>query len=216
MSYPTIQGNTYYDFTGETMHINGVIVHQIVATKDVSPEVPKGTIGGYIQSRDNLTGGAWVSHSSVIMGKAILDNYATASGSCLIEGNSFISGSVSISGSADIFGSSLILGGTGEHGGVISITDGATIGNATIIAAPRGSIIIDKNAIVEEGSTIIGVRVHITDFATVTGYSLLEGAVNVRGYAKVLGGAHIVWSDWHYPVIVNGNEHVNGGLRMTP
>lgn len=58
-----------YKLTDNTIMYNGIKLYQIEAITDFN-EVKKGTLGGYIQSTDNLSGDAWVGDNAKVYGKA--------------------------------------------------------------------------------------------------------------------------------------------------
>lgn len=98
-----------YKFTGETRTIpSGIILRQIVAVRDVNPNVPSGTIGGWIESEDNLShdGKSWVSGDARISGNAWI------SGDAWVSGNARVSEHARISGNALVFGNALVSGNT--------------------------------------------------------------------------------------------------------
>ena len=105
-----VEGEGYYDFTGETKVVDGVTVRQIVATRDLPKfNVEAGRVGGYIQSRHNLLGGSWVKGNAVVMENATLDQGAFAGGHARVRGNSRVFGSVAIIHEGKVPGDSVIL-----------------------------------------------------------------------------------------------------------
>ena len=84
----------------------GVTLYRIRALRDVRPGVPTGSIGGYVQSIDNLSlsGSAWVSDQAQVFGSA------RVSGSAWVSDQAQVFGSAQVSGSAQVFGSARVSG----------------------------------------------------------------------------------------------------------
>ena len=124
-----------YAFTGETQKLkNGITVQRIIAVRDFG-NIIAGTVGGWIQSEDNLdtNGNAWVADDAVVIGGAYVTgnawicNNASVYGSALIFGNCVVSGNASVGGNTYLMGKSCVSGDAEVYGNAI-ITDCAHVG----------------------------------------------------------------------------------------
>lgn len=116
--------------------IDGHTVYRIECIKDCF-NASKGTIGGYIESEDNLDGEAWIGKDAIVYGNAQVYGRAIVWGNAIIKDNSKIFDCANVRMNAIVEGNSKIFG----H----SIIDG----NARI----KDSMIED-NALVEGDAVI--------------------------------------------------------------
>ena len=84
--------NKKYEFTGETLEVNGITLNQIKAIRSFG-NVKKGDVGGYIEKESNLShsGNCWVFGDGWVFGNAKVSGNAKISGDALIFGNAWIS-----------------------------------------------------------------------------------------------------------------------------
>lgn len=116
-------------FSGEekTASDGATVLHQIQASRDISflgeKDIPEGTLGGWIEKENNLSGYSWVDGdaevfgnaqviNSFILGKSVVRDNAVVKESTvwensLIEGDAEVEGSL-VSGHAHISGSSVL------------------------------------------------------------------------------------------------------------
>ena len=100
-----------YEFTGETMEVNGSTLNRIVAVRDFA-DVKAGDKGGWIEREDNLShyGNAWVYNEAKVSGEARVIGNAKVSGNAevcgdaLVYGNDWVIGHAEVSGDAKIYG----------------------------------------------------------------------------------------------------------------
>lgn len=112
-----------YELTNESIEFEGHTLHRIKALGD-SSGFTKGTLGGWIESEDNLShaGKCWIHDESKVFGNArirksaqivsnsVICGDAVISGVASVSENSRVSGDAYICGNAFIFGSSVIFG----------------------------------------------------------------------------------------------------------
>lgn len=107
-----------YKFTDETKEVDGHVLHRIVATCcfDVCHrQIQKGTLGGWIEKKENLQGEAWVSgeaivcDDAVVTGNAYVYDHARICDSATIDGNAFIGGHVLVGGVSTVSNDVVIL-----------------------------------------------------------------------------------------------------------
>jgi len=112
-----------YNFTDETIEVDGKTLHRIIALKDFG-DVRAGDLGGYIRFMNNLSqeGTCWVYDNAKVYGTSwvigdakVYDNakvYGDAEmyDSAMVYGDSEVYGSAQLSGDALVYGSSLVYG----------------------------------------------------------------------------------------------------------
>lgn len=87
---------TNYKLTEETKEYKGITLHRIELTEDCKWG-KKGDKGGWVESMDNLSGGAWVSGNAEVWGNACVFGDAWVYGSARVYGNAEVFGGVNIS-----------------------------------------------------------------------------------------------------------------------
>ena len=204
-----VEGEGYYDFTGETKVVDGVTVRQIVATRDLPKfKVEAGRVGGYIQSRHNLLGGSWVKGNAVVMENATLDQGAFAGGSARVKGNSRVFGSVAIIHEGKVSGDSVITAEVElDEGAAIVIAVASAVRDATISVLDGGFVSTAGYALVSDGATLIGGNIFVTGKSVVKEDSLVKGVVDIEGNACICGGAQVI-NDGE-GITINGDEHIS-------
>lgn len=87
------------------------ILYQIVAEKDFF-DIKKGTIGGYIESEQNLSqeGNCWVYDNGLVMDNALVQGDARIVGNAMISRNAFIDEKAIVGGHAKVSDNSEIYG----------------------------------------------------------------------------------------------------------
>jgi carbonic anhydrase/acetyltransferase-like protein (isoleucine patch superfamily) len=191
--------NKKYEFTGETLIEDGIVLRQIRALRSIGGEA-KGNVGGWIESERNLSheGECWVEEGSVVYGDVCVLGDARVMGSSVIRGESIIIRdeacvrdstveglNVGIFGNAFVDDNSHIQGNNCQIGNSAVITGSVSVyGEATIRDYARvenGAIInaLNFEAMIED-------VVKITDGASVLCDS---EPVRVCGYARIGHGA---------------------------
>ena len=104
-----------YEFTDETKEIDGRILHRIVAVKGFNTNIGtvyKGTLGGFIESEDNLShdGGSWVMNNSCVYGNARVYGDARVYGNARVDENAWVSGNAWVYGDARVYGNVCVSG----------------------------------------------------------------------------------------------------------
>ena len=107
--------------------------------------VPKGAIGGYVESSRNLaaSGTCWIHDNAMVQGQTRIKGNTRVRGTAYIDINGEIHGNIDISGSANIRGYTTIKGNVTIEGGVA--IDSAKI-NGTRSIRLRGNVSIDPGA----------------------------------------------------------------------
>ena len=116
----------------EFIEFNDRKLYRIKALKDFR-DVKKGTVGGYIESEQNLSqeGDAWVS------GDARVSGNARVSGDAWVSGNAQVSGDARVSGNARVSGYARVLN---RHSVVWFSNVGTENGTLTVYCGKNGLI----------------------------------------------------------------------------
>ena len=178
-----------YKFTDETKNIGGKIFHRIVAIKEFQTSIgiiKKGTVGGYIESEDNLSqeDGAWVS------GNAQVYNNAQVSGNALICGNAWIYNNTQVSGNALICGNARVYGDARVSGNAQVYNNARVSGNVWVYGDAR----VYGNAWVYGNALIYG-NARVYNNAQVSGNAQVYNNAQISGNARVSGNAFITSLD---------------------
>lgn len=110
--------------------------------------VPKGTLGGYVESSRNLaaSGTCWIHDNAMVQGLTRIKGNTRVRGTAYIDISGEINGNINISGNPDIKGYTTIKGN-------VTIEDGVTIDSAEINGTRsirlRGNVSIDSGAYLE-------------------------------------------------------------------
>lgn len=114
-----MEEDRYYELTDETIEFDGHTLHRIRCIKDFR-NITKGTLGGFVESYNNLFDEAWVGDDAkVYAGATVVGIASVCDNACAchcaviadrarIYGSAIISGCVRIDGSAEISESSVI------------------------------------------------------------------------------------------------------------
>jgi len=126
--------NKKYEFTGETKVWHGITLRKIRAITDISPNVPKGTEGGYIEDEKNLdqAGDAWVSGDARVAGNARVYGNAWVSGDARVSGNARVYGNAGVSENAWVSGDARVYGNAWVSGDARVFGDARVAGNARV------------------------------------------------------------------------------------
>lgn len=134
--------NLYYEFTGETQQFGALTLHRIRATRDLPHfSVRAGDEGGWLESKNNLAGNAWVSNNAWVYDRAVVSGRAHVSGEARvyskawIYGNARIRGEACVYGEAQVYGDAVISGSTHVHGGAVISGDAMLRSSADFFGA---------------------------------------------------------------------------------
>lgn len=163
---------------------------RIRALRDIGVDVKAGSLGGYVESEDNLS----------------------QEGDCWVYGISIVKGTSRITGNAHVVGSSIVSD--------TSISDGAIIDSEVSGLNASGTIVVSNSTVkgdvkadgtlmqVRDGSylcgdVVLGGKVEVS-------HSTLQGKVSVLGNAKVEDSE--IASVGDSPIEISGNAKVNGSF----
>lgn len=108
-----MEEDRYYELTDETIEFDGHTLHRIRCAKDFL-NTTKGTLGGFVESYENLCDGAWVGDNAKVYAGAVVknrayvhdnaqvSNYAVIYDRASIYGHAIVSGCVFVGGFAKI------------------------------------------------------------------------------------------------------------------
>ena len=102
-----------YEFTDETITVNGITLHRIKALIDFDRfGIKAGDLGGFIEVEANLShnGNAWVYGDALVYGNALVSENAKVFPDALVYGNANVSGNARVSGNALVSGNARVSG----------------------------------------------------------------------------------------------------------
>lgn len=152
-----------YEFTNEYIIVDGKKLYRVRAIRDIYTQIgiiESGTIGGFIESEDNLShdGGSWVMNNARVYGNAQVYEDACVYGNAwvfrnalvyenaLVYGNARVFGNVQVYGNARVSGSAWVSGNAQVYGDALVFGDAHVYGDACV----------SGNAQVYENSQVFG------------------------------------------------------------
>ena len=155
-----------YEIT-DIAHPDNPNLHRIRAVTDLTEDLLAGTLGGYVESYDNLDqeGRAWISEdaiaceNAVVCGDAVLTDHAVARGNAYVGKNAMMTGHAIAQDDAAICGGLL----TGEScvcGYAVIRQDEQTLcapiidGSARVYGEISGNVVCRGNAVVLPGTKL--------------------------------------------------------------
>lgn len=173
-----------YEFTRETIGVNGHTLHRIVALRPIEYYLHKtvrdGETGGWIERPENMADYTWVADEGCVFGNARLTEYAIVEGNACVYDNACVSGYARIRDNATVNKEATVSGGALVFGEA-SISWNAIISEKAQVHDKAG---VSGNALVRGHADISG-SAYITDDACV------EEDAHVTEKARVFGNAHI-------------------------
>ena len=153
----------------EFIEFDGRKLYRIKALKDFR-DVRKGTVGGYIESEQNLSqeGDAWVCGNAQVSGDALVYGNARVYGYARVSGDARVCGNAQVSGDARVLGNARVC------------SDAWVYGNARVYG----------NAQVSGDARVLG-NARVCSDAWVSGDALVSGNARVSGDAQVSGNAWV-------------------------
>ena len=175
MKYELLYSDTIESPTGTTLY-------RIRACRGVRPEVPKGTLGGYVQNRDNLSsaGSSWIYDGAQVYGNAAVHGDAEVYDSARVHGGAAVYDSARVHGNAEVCGNA-------EVYGCASLYEYVMVGgNARV----HDRAVICDYARVHDSAVVCGSAI-VCDNARVHDSAVVCGDATVNGLAEVCGGAEV-------------------------
>ena len=212
-----------YVLTDDTIKVGEQTLYRIEALRDFA-NIKKGDKGGYVRNEHNLShkGDCWVYDNAKvydyarIFGNARAFNNAEVYDDAIVFGSSCVVDNSRVFGDAQIFGDARICS-NAKIFGKASIYGFARIGSRAQIYDEAA---ITGNAIIIDDTKICG-ESYITDNSIIGGHSIIDGEMNIRGYASIYDAEvnsasdYIVfnswWSDGHYFTWTRSNNMWNVG-----
>ena len=155
-----------YEIT-DIAHPDNPNLHRIRAVTDLTEDVLKGMLGGYVESYDNLDqeGRAWISEdaiaceNAVVCGDAVLTNHAVAKGCAYVGKNAAVTGDATVQDDAIVCGG-LLTGKSCVCGYAVIRQDEQTLcaptidGSARVYGEISGNVVCRGNAVVLPGTKL--------------------------------------------------------------
>ena len=92
-----------------SIEVCGHTLFRIECTKDFK-EIKSGTLGGYIEKKENLDGDAWVFDNARVYGDAKVSDYAQVYDDAQVYGNAKVYGDAWVYGNAKVYGDAWVYG----------------------------------------------------------------------------------------------------------
>ena len=162
----------------EFIEFDGRKLYRIKALKDFR-DVRKGTVGGYIESEQNLSqeGDAWVCGDARVSGNAWVYGNARVSGNAWVYGNAQVSGNAWVYGNARVSGNAWVYGNAQVSGNAWVYGNAQVSGNARV----SGDAQVSGNAWVSGNNAIVWFSNFGTENGTLTVYCGKNGLIATRG-----------------------------------
>lgn len=156
-----------YEITGMAHPVYPEL-HRIRALQRVSETVGPGTLGGYVQSEENLTqenDGAWIYGDAICCESAIVTTGAFLTGQARVSGSALISNEAEVGGQGRVRDRAVVSGGTVQEGAVVcgdavirknQITGSVPLveGHATVMGTVAGAVYLAADAFILPGNTV--------------------------------------------------------------
>lgn len=156
-----------YEIT-EIAHASDRKLHRIRALIQVKEDVPPGTIGGFVQSEDNLSqedDGAWIFDDAVCRDDASVQNGAALYGNAHVSGRALVSDGACVSHMAYVKDDAIVIGSSIEdmalvcgNGRVIeNVATHATpkiYGRSVVMGTAAGAVFLGDRAFILPGQTV--------------------------------------------------------------
>lgn len=133
-----------YKLTEETLEINGIILHRIIALLDFG-EVKKGDLGGFIEKESNLAHdyNCWIYNDAVVRGNAKVYGNAIVYGNAEVYDNAMVYGDAEVYGNAEVCGEAKVCGNATVCGETMVYGEAKVCGNAKV--EKKSDYIVFKN-----------------------------------------------------------------------
>lgn len=194
-----------YELTEETRQVADHTLHRIRATRTFGG-VKEGALGGWIESKDNLSqdGDCWVSDEAYVYddaqvyGNAKVSSNAQVNGSAVVCGNAHVFDYAQVYGNAKVYCNAQVFGDAVVCGNAHVSDDAWVFGGAKV----SGSACVYGNARVFDFAIVCG-SARVDDYARVYGNAeVWEGEVCGRaeiGRDARIGGIAdytVIWNSW--------------------
>ena len=143
-------------------------LHRIRALQRVSETVGPGTLGGYVQSEENLSqenDDAWIYGDAVCCEKAFVSGNAFLTGQARVSGTALVAGTAEVGGQARVCDYAVVTGGTVQEcalvcGHAVVRKNPSTEcipmveGHATVMGVVAGAVYLGADAFILPGNTV--------------------------------------------------------------
>lgn len=205
-----IKEDKTFEFTGETLLHNKVVLNRIRAVVDIpEADVKKGDIGGWVEKEENLSGNAWVYDDSKVYGEAkVYDNAKIKGGSevrdnAKVYGDTCIRNKSEVKDHATVFGKAVVAN-KSEVKGTARLYGNAVITNESMIdnyACVNEDVFIEKSSVygnasvsgkvIVKGNSAVYDRARVSGKVEISGRSYVCGEVSLSGEIKISDEARI-------------------------
>jgi len=114
-----------------SINLSGKKIFRIECIKSFK-HAEKGEIGGYIESKDNLSDNAWVSGDAMVSDNAIVYGDARVYGNAMVSGDAKVFDNTIVSGNARVYGNAKVSDNAIVYGNARVYDDAIVFGNAWV------------------------------------------------------------------------------------
>lgn len=161
--------------TNESIIHDGITLYRIEAIYDFN-DITKGTIGGYVQSMDNIGDNGWVGGNAKVFGKA------KVYGNARVFSNSQVFGDARVYGDSEVYGDAKVYDHAKVYGNAKLYGNSEIYGNTKVfgITNVNGNAIIDNNALITSTDDYCAFQSFGSANRTTTFYKTQDGGVGVK------------------------------------
>lgn len=178
----------HYELTNESKTLcDGTVVHRIRATRDLPHlYISAGDLGGWIESTDNLSGGAWVADEAIVYGRARVFDQALVAQKAHIFREACVFDQAQVYGKAKVSGEACVYDGALVYGEARVFGKALVHGEASVHGQAR---VFDSAQVFEDAEVLDEAKVHDT--------ALVHGDTRVNGQIRLSHAADVTY-DGHY------------------
>lgn len=159
-----------------SIEFEGHTLYRIEALKNISYDVDKGDIGGFVEDEYNLSRDfdCWIYNEAKVFGEASIDNNAVILNNAIVKNHAIIDGNSTICGNS-------IIDGYVHIRNYVTICDNAQILNTAYIF---DDVVIRNNVIIKDDAFICG-HARIYGDVIVSNNALIDGEACIQGNMKI-------------------------------
>ncbi|MBG6025917.1 transferase [Proteus columbae] len=160
-----------YKFTNKSKKYNGITLFRI-------RRIPSGTLGGWIESENNLSqkGDCFIFDDAMVFGDAKITGNTVVKNSAQVYGNAIVKDNSSILGNTKIYGNAFISGNAQVSGSAVVYDNASIMDNAQV----SGNAAIYDNAVIKQ-------QAKVSENAIIRGYAQIEENADIGGDVIIEG-----------------------------
>lgn len=191
-------------------------LYRIRALRNISDDIRKGAIGGYVEAEHNLSqiGTCWIHDDARVYDTAVIEEQANVWKRAVVKDMAIVRGAASVADDAIVEGTCLLEGSAyiydhARLSGKVHAQGSASIWDSAVLS---GQVYLDEDAEVHGDAKVEGL-VYITKGSKVHGYARVKGTgqkgIRIESNSEVCGHARVDGR-----VIISGASTVAGMARV--